>query len=688
MSRRGVIALLALVGVGPTARVHGQTPDVPPIPERERFIGSDDLTVTLRLVSDRVQIDELPRGKVVFKNTGTKRLLIRKPSQDVIDSNPSVAVYTESGVRLYPGLTSSCRCIPMLGRLRDLMVVLEPQQEYETELIVPHVTLPGFQSWELVVNAGGLRPGDYVVRATYTNAPDTGGRYYDVYEAGGDRAWEGQIETAPVRFSVVPPSEGRLQELIAAIDGTGNADGAIRVVGVARASQAADALVRRLQRQPPGMFGGTTWQSGLLALAALGAIGDSEANSRLLTWIDTLSPQESSRIGSGLWITDALRPLMRTASGCSGRTAAAWNGGDGVRELVARCSRLADEARTAVRAPYDPTRPGSLWEAKSGSIQLLGRLGDPVDVPLLLSVARGEEPALERGPVGVPVPSQALMNQAVSWIRQIASAHIRRVVTESSADPLPDGSSRNDFLAQVRAGLDRIPVDRFLTLIPELLAATPPDLMNRAVALRHVDAPAPPAPAPPVAPTSVASGNVTKQTFDELALVELVVSADGEVRQSAYEALSRFGTASAFIPLRNGLVLRPKEVAMEVDRTLRNLTFTGYVWSKIADLEAWDAWWRRNRGLTRRQWAEQALIDARPDPTSRSTEKAEQALEYLADSPDPPGRCAAAAVPNHCRDGASGGPCHWQSSISQRHCAWRDCLPGACSASAPLPIRG
>jgi hypothetical protein len=372
MARGWVLIFLALIVAAPGTRAHGQTSDIPPIPEHERFLARNDLTVTLRLVSDRVQIDELPRVTAIFKNVGTKRLLIRKPSKDEIHLNPAVTIHSNSG-QLHPLILSMCRCVYVggVGRLRDLLV-LESQQEYEVELSVPFVAAPGYQSWELVAQAAGLPPGDYFLRAVYQHAPDSAYPFYDVYESGAEHAWEGLNETAPVQFSVVPPSDARLQELIATINGSGNADAAVRIVGLARAPQAADAVVRRLQRQPPGMAGATTWQSGLQALSALGAIGDSEANSRLLAWIDTLSPQERSRAFSGLWLADALQPLMRTASACSGRTLVSSYGTELVREFVARCPQFAADARTTIRAPYDPDRQGGAWDAKAGSVSLGG----------------------------------------------------------------------------------------------------------------------------------------------------------------------------------------------------------------------------------------------------------------------------------------------------------------------------
>jgi hypothetical protein len=101
---------------------------VPPIPVQEQFVGRNELSATLRLVTDRVQIDERPKAKLIFKNVGTRRLLIRRPTpHSEIGRNPDVHVYTVSGERLYETLVAMCRCVYGIRSIRE-MVALEPQQ--------------------------------------------------------------------------------------------------------------------------------------------------------------------------------------------------------------------------------------------------------------------------------------------------------------------------------------------------------------------------------------------------------------------------------------------------------------------------------------------------------------------------------------------------------------------------------
>ena len=69
MARGWVLVFLALIAADPVTRADGQTSDIPPIPEQERFLPRNDLTVTLRLVSDRVQVDDLPRVTAIFKKS-------------------------------------------------------------------------------------------------------------------------------------------------------------------------------------------------------------------------------------------------------------------------------------------------------------------------------------------------------------------------------------------------------------------------------------------------------------------------------------------------------------------------------------------------------------------------------------------------------------------------------------------
>ena len=141
MPRSAPIALLALICFAQASYPQRRGADVPPIPEQERFVPRNDLTATLRLITDTVQIGELPQAKLILKNVGAKRLLIRTPTPEHATSqNPQVRVYSESGEQL-PTQVSMCRCIWGTARMRD-MIALEPQQELEVELRVPYAVAP------------------------------------------------------------------------------------------------------------------------------------------------------------------------------------------------------------------------------------------------------------------------------------------------------------------------------------------------------------------------------------------------------------------------------------------------------------------------------------------------------------------------------------------------------------------
>ena len=248
-------------------------------------------------------------------------------------------------------------------------------KEYEVELSVPSVAAPGYQSWELIAQAG-LPPGDYFLRGVYRNAPDSAYPFYDVYESGAEHAWEGLIETTPVpvlscaAIGWSPAGTHRHHQRQRQCGCSGQ-DRRSRpcVAGRRCTCRRLNVNRRGWSRQPGNVVCG--------CLPRLAPSVDSEANSRLLAWIDTLSPQERSRAFSGLWLADALQPLMRTASACSGRTLASSYGAELVREFVARCPQFAAEARATIEAPHDPDRQGGAWDAKAGSVALLGKLGIP-----------------------------------------------------------------------------------------------------------------------------------------------------------------------------------------------------------------------------------------------------------------------------------------------------------------------
>ena len=90
MRRRWGLAVLISACVGHT--LHSQRPpQVPPIPVQEQFVARNELSATLQLVTDRVQIDESPKAKLILKNVGTRRLLIRTPTpHSEISRNPDV----------------------------------------------------------------------------------------------------------------------------------------------------------------------------------------------------------------------------------------------------------------------------------------------------------------------------------------------------------------------------------------------------------------------------------------------------------------------------------------------------------------------------------------------------------------------------------------------------------------------
>jgi hypothetical protein len=656
MRRTWGLAIVILGCVGQT--LHSQRPaQEAPIPVQEQFVPRNDLTATLRLVTGRVQIDELPKARLTLKNVGTRRLLIRRPTpDDHVRPNPHVEVYTGSGERLY-GPTVQCRCVSSLISVRDMMV-LEPQQEYDVDLQVPRVESVTTYSgvWQIVAQSRGLPPGEYFLRAAYTNAPDFAYSLYDVYEPGAAEIWEGRIEAPPVRYVVLPPDEARLQELISTIDGPGNADAAIRTAGLARASRAADALVRRFQRDPA---------SRLRVIASLLAIADSDASNRLFDWLEGLPEQARNAAAfSAPLAPEPLSLLARTASGCKGARFIALSPSteqDAIPSFVSRCPQYADEARVAIRTPDEPGLPGAASQEalsrRRSAIARLGIIGDPADLPLLLTIARGEQPAFLRRADRAGA-STDLANHATAALRVMAWRHVSRVLREQLPEVVGN-TPRDILLSGVHSALDRVPGERLQTLAPELFAAPPSAIVERASRLREAY---PAQLARPTAPVIDVANATVREVASKLSdsrtdvqaaaldfliehgdsslsarFVDLVDSPDEKVRERAIRAIERFGTASAFVPLRNSLVLRPDEIAYSVDTALRSLTFVDeFRGPSPPPVEEWDAWWRRNRDFTRRQWAEDVITQAKADPLAWRATPATRAVEYLAALPRPP----------------------------------------------------
>jgi hypothetical protein len=193
----------------------------------------------------------------------------------------------------------------------------------------------------------------------------------------------------------LPPDEARLRELILTISGPGNADAAIRTAGLARASRAAEALVRRFQWDPA---------SRLRVTAALLAIADSDASDRLFDWLESLpEPARNAAAFSAPLAPQPLSLLAHTASGCKGARFIALSpltGRDSIQSFVGRCPQYADEARATMRTPDESGLSGAAFHEvmirRRSAIARLGIVGDPTDLPLLLTIARGEQPAFLR----------------------------------------------------------------------------------------------------------------------------------------------------------------------------------------------------------------------------------------------------------------------------------------------------
>jgi hypothetical protein len=240
----------------------------------------------------------------------------------------------------------------------------------------------------------------------------------------------------------------------------------------------------------------------------------------------------------------------------------------------------------------------------------------------------------------------------------MAWRHVRRVLREQLPEVVGN-TPRDILLSDVHSALDRVPGERLQTLVQELFAATPSAVVEKASGLREAypaQLPRPTAPVIDVANATVreiasklsdSRTDVQAAALDFLIehgdsslsarFVDLVDSPDEKVRERAIRAIERFGTASAFIPLRNAVVRRPDEIAYSVDSALRALTFVDEFRGPMPPpVEEWDTWWRQNRDFTRRRWAEDVIAQAKADPLAWRETPATRAVEYLAGLPQPP----------------------------------------------------
>lgn len=297
--RTGLLRLVWLQLAIPPALTFAQSlPAVPPLPQQERLVERSDLTGTLRASSLEISAGEVPQLTLVLTNQSTKRL--RAPNA-VIDLNVSIQVFDSDGMQVQPRLNAilewrmfptSVRTLPLLAAGRSTESALSLGQNAPLALPV----------------------GEYVYRVTYVSRAGWPS-IYDVYERGADEVWEGEL-SASVAIRVRPvdaASKQRLTEQVRNGSRT-DAEAAMRILGLSRATDAVDAIVERLDREH------STFP---VALESLGYIQAPSA-ARAVAAVRGRMPMEI-RYGASsiaipvMWAQRDIFELVR-AAGCEGLT--------------------------------------------------------------------------------------------------------------------------------------------------------------------------------------------------------------------------------------------------------------------------------------------------------------------------------------------------------------------------------
>jgi hypothetical protein len=345
------------------------------------------------------------------------------------------------------------------------------------------------------VGAGGvefpLPPGDYSIRFSYISFSDYGVSY-DMSPVPPN-IWYGRVETPPVRFTVLPPTDAEVRGWITSIEGDGSAASAIAAVRARHLAAAVDPLLRRFAR------------TALDRQAIVEAMLDFDGGGpRLLESIVSLPDRERHEVLA----STAFMALARRAVTCDAavpliveaieRSSGAVDALVGAQAPVTRaCPSIGDRLRAIARTPI-ANGPG--WGpayARSGVIQALGWAGNSGDVPLLRAV-------LDRSLPGLPVTNEGAMNT----LRQAAVQALGRI-------------------GGVEAG----------ALIPPLAVPDDSDATTKYNVLAYL----------------ARHG----QPSDLPRFVDAVVSGTSYVREAGVEGVARFGTAATFGALRAALTTAP-----------------------------------------------------------------------------------------------------------------------------------
>ena len=667
MFRAAAFCILLVLSV-PASAQPPQNSNLRPLPAQERFTADTTVSATLRLSANRIVVGEAPRFTLLVRNTGTRPIFL----------NPFAAsnlrVFTSAGQPVEAPFGGIADYVGRLVAPSEL-IALKPGETHEFAVLAefhPAADFSYLRSYVRLSPGRGARlhlpPGDYSLRFTYINYPDYGASSYDVYEVPRD-VWEGRIEAPPVSMTVSPPDDGQVQELIAQIDGSEAATEAIERVQLGRAARAVEPLLRRFQR------------SKMDRQQIVAAIHDMDAGKgipRLLALISALPEPERPEVLLSREFAIAARdvpgceavPLLLEAID-STRGDVDSILGESIAQVANKCANLTARLREILRTPVDSSVKDfgrAAWE-RGNAAQMLGRIGNGVDIPLLIAVLKREIP-------GIPQPSSlygdAARQGAVRALGRVGGEPAGQALVEQVTDPV----GNRFIMADIVEAITQLRPSGAAQAVSRLLASTDANVLIRAIfSLQRLGGTA----VVPQLQALLKHPNPTVRVYASRALLDLgqatsrsemlsaaddpdrgvqanalfylarygdssslrrfiegVVSPQQYIREAAVEGIARFGTAETFVPLRAALDTAPGEVTPYVRQALQRLMFVS-VSGREAKPEV-DEWWRTHSRLTRLQWA-QELLDRTSQAAGQDRVNAGTAilaLRYVVDLSNPP----------------------------------------------------
>jgi HEAT repeat protein len=669
MFRLGLLTSFLIVGV-PIAQTAAPPASltVRPLPGPEQFVANTSISVTLRVDPGTMVVGETPTFALLVRNTGRRPLALNPPAAS------NLRIFTAAGELVEPSGDVVADWQPRNVRAEDL-VTLAPGATHEFQVQAEYHPYSDFSRWKSY-RAGSsgldsgmhLPPGEYSARFTYINYPDYGVGRYNVYAVPG-AVWEGRIEAPPVPFRVLPLDDREVRELIARIEGPGDAGDAARAVeraGAARVAQAAGPLLRRFTRSPI---------ERIQIAVAVHEIGG-ERNVRSLIGLIAAMPV---REREPFIISRLFGTIARDAPGCAGvplllEAVNTTRGdvdsllGEGIQQVGNSCpsfpAQLRDRLRSRKKAAPGQSGGGA-DHGRANAAEALGRIGHPADIPLLVSVvnrtggdaASSLDDDAERqravralghmGGAGAGRALEALADESESnraIVGEVVEA-LGRIQSAGASDAVSRALGSSDTTAVVRA-IMAVRKLKAIQAVPRLQGLlTHRDAGVRVSASQALVDFGQVAPAVIVAFSNDPDPRVRANILRYLArygddvylprFVQGIVSPNQAVREASVEGIARLGKVDTYLPLRAALDTAPPRTNSNARRALASLTFTS-IWGANEGAQ-WDEWWKAHSRLTRTQWAQEALdrigAAVRPDDGM-----AIAAIPYLAGLSAPPAR--------------------------------------------------